>query len=149
MFTRSQHGHKDWMHAGNTAQCEEHNPRLSVVVERINYLCGNSWGESSRFETRPTEAVFTDREVRGHAEQTCGRCQAAGSESWWAPGRRMIRDLLQLFLQSHAVSHMYHWHGGSMYKTSKQKYKQIKQNSLATTSQRPKDCVCAWPLIDP
>lgn len=69
MFTRSKHGHKEWMNAGNTAQSEERNRRLGAEADRINYLCSHSWGESSRFEARPTEAVYTDRGVRGHASK--------------------------------------------------------------------------------
>lgn len=60
---------KDWIYTGNTARREEQTCRLGVVAERINYLCGHSWGESSRFEARPTEAVYTDRKVRGHASK--------------------------------------------------------------------------------
>lgn len=41
------------------------------------------------------EAVYTDQSQRAR-QQTCGRCQDAGSQSW-APGTSMIKDLLQHF----------------------------------------------------
>lgn len=96
MFTRSKHGHKDWMCARSAAQCEGQNCRLGVLVERINYLCSHSWGESSRSEARPTEAVYMDRKVRGHAGKHVVGAKLQGLESW-PPGMRKIRDLLQLF----------------------------------------------------
>lgn len=135
MFTRSQHGHKDWMHAGNTVRCEEQNPRLSVAVGRINYLCSNSWGESSRFETHPTEAVFTDRKVRGHASRHVVGARLQGLRAGHQGGEWLeIYYISLLFCKVMPSATMYHWHGGSLQKTSEQKGKrrQVKYSSALT-----------------
>lgn len=132
------------------------NPRLGVVTERINYLCGNSWGESSRFEARPTEAVYTERKVRGHASKHVvgARLQSlrAGHQGW---------EWLEIYYSFSAKSCSLPCINdrGSMFKTSKHKYRRaaystgnntwiLTKYSFAVTSQRPKDCVCLaidWP----
>lgn len=52
--------------------------------------------EKVRSEVRPTEAVYMDRKVRGHASKHVVGAKLQGLENW-PPGTRKIRDLLQLF----------------------------------------------------
>lgn len=49
-----------------------------------------------RSEARPTEAVYMDRKVRGHASKHVVGAKLQGLESW-PQEMRKIRDLLQLF----------------------------------------------------
>jgi len=121
-------------------------PGLSVVVERINYLCGNSWSERSRFETQPTEAVFTDRKVRGHAgKHVVG---ARLQDESWAPGRRMIRYLLQIFCKVMPSAMCVTDTEDPCIRYPGKHFRQQIKYSLATTSQRPNDRVFS-PLIEP
>lgn len=133
------------------------NRRLGVAAERINYLCGSSWGESSRFEARPTEAVYTDRKVRGHASK-----HVVGAKLQGLRAGHQGREWLQIYNSFSAKScslYMYQWHGASMYKTYGNKYRRttcmqqyLNYNRYNTPWLRPHGgpyIVFAWPLIDP
>lgn len=112
--------HKEWMQE-TRLNVRSSNRRLGVAAERINYLCSHSWGESSRFEARPTEAVYTDRKVRGHASK-----HVVGAKLQGLRAGHQGREWLEIYYSFSAKScslYMYQWHGASMYKTSEHKYR--------------------------
>ena len=88
MFTRSKHGHKHWVDA---APCEGRNWGFRVLAEHINYLYSRSWGEHSGIDVRPTDAVYMDQKVRGHASKHVVGAKLRGLESR-PPGMREIYD---------------------------------------------------------
>ncbi len=145
--------HKEWTQETQLS-ARSGNRRLGVAAERINYLCGRSWGESSRFEARPTEAVYTDRKVRGHASK-----HVVGARLQGLRAGHQGREWLEIYYSFSAKScslYIYQWHWASMYKTFEHKYRCMqqylnynRQNALLLRPYGGPYIVFAWPLIDP
>lgn len=98
-----------WMRCEPSAKGEK-NPGLGAVAERINYLCQpflrwtrRSWGAANG------GGLMRGRRVRGHAGKHVVGAKLQGRRAGHR-GTGRFRDLLQHFLQSHAIDHMYQWH---------------------------------------
>lgn len=68
------------------SMCGVKKRRLGVLAPRINYLCSRSWGESGRFETRPTKRSTRTAKSEGMPanmwQMPSCRVQWAGHEGW-------------------------------------------------------------------